>query len=67
MKRIDRYEAANLAQRFGFPLGADFHSLGSATVEKILAAADFRGYRKPRNAPGSRARSFYEYLNRAKG
>jgi hypothetical protein len=52
-----------LRQR-GVPLDEDFHTLDSDTVERILAAADEHGYRKPRNAPGSRARMFYEYANR---
>lgn len=56
--------ARNLAREHGFPLGIDFHTLDSSTVESILAAADVWRYRKPKNANGSRARYFYAYLNR---
>jgi hypothetical protein len=58
------YEARDLADTHGFPLNVDFHTLTSAQVYNVLAAADFRRYRKSRNAPGSRARMFHAYLCR---
>lgn len=57
-------DARDLAASHGFPLGRDFHTLDSDTVESILAAADVWRYRKPKNANGSRARYFYAYLGR---
>lgn len=63
--KLQYFEARNLASSYGIPLYRDFHTLDSDTVDKVLRAADFRKYRKPRNANGSRARCFYEYLNRA--
>ncbi len=62
---MSRAEAIDLAARFNFPLCEDFFTLPSSTVCQILAAADERHYRKPKNANGSRGRYFYAYLNRA--
>lgn len=42
----------------------DFHTLRSETVEALLHFADTFGYRKPRNANGSRGRYFHAYLKR---
>ena len=42
----------------------DFHSLPSDQVAQVLREADAVKYRKPKNANGSRARYFYEYLAR---
>ena len=63
--RLTRGEALDLARLHGFPLDSDFHALTSGEVEGVLAAADARGYRKPRTANGSRGRSFHAYLRRA--
>lgn len=56
----------NSARRILFECGAigDFHALPSAAVDKLLEHANARRYRKPRNAPGSRARMFHAYLTR---
>lgn len=63
--RIKAFEARNMANTFGFPLGADFHALDSDSVRRILLAADSVKYRAPKTANGSRARYLYAYLNRA--
>ena len=63
---MTRFDASDYANRYGFPLGADFHTLDSETVRRILLAADEHKYRKPSSANGSRARYFYAALNRAK-
>lgn len=42
----------------------DFHALNSDCVLALTDAAQERKYRKPRQASGSRGRSFYEYLTR---
>lgn len=44
---------------------ADFHTLTSAQVEKVLALAVEMKYRKPKNANGSRARMFFQAQARA--
>lgn len=57
--------AAALAAQFDFPLDRDFFTLPVLTVVRVLEAADFVKYRKPKNANGSRGRYFYAYLQRA--
>lgn len=42
----------------------DFFTLRAEEVERVLAAADFVGYRRPKNANGSRARYFHARLMR---
>lgn len=64
-KAISRANA-DLAAKHQIPLDVDFHALSSATVERILAAADEARYRKPRDANGSRARHFHAKLQRDK-
>jgi len=59
-----KQDAREQLRRFGAPLGRDFHTLNWEEVDRVVNAADAHGYRKSRNAPGSRARMFYEYANR---
>ncbi len=67
MPRIQSHQALALSIKYAFPLDSDFHALRSSEVDGVIAAADSRGYRKPRNANGSRARYFHAYLRRARG
>lgn len=60
--RID----SGIATDYRIPLDEDFHALPSAVVGRILDAADACGYRRPKNANGSRARYFHAALQRAK-
>lgn len=64
--RRTRHDARELAALYRIPLDRDFHALDTDTdaVESITAAADYRRYRKPRNANGSRARYFHAHLCR---
>ncbi len=43
----------------------DYHALNSDRVLALTEEAQERRYRKPRQANGSRARCFYQYLTRA--
>lgn len=45
-------------------LSRNFYMLSVAEVCDVLAQADAYGYRKPRNANGSRARYFFAYVQR---
>ena len=58
-------KAAAIALLPGLDLGADFHTLNSATVARLREVADSVGYRAPEHRNGSPARCFFEYL--AKG
>lgn len=64
MARINANDARNIAARHGFPLGADFHTLGADAVSGVLTAAHAYGYRQPRQANGSKARYFHAFLQR---
>lgn len=62
---MTKNEATNLAHKYSIALGKDFFTLSSDEVSRVLAAADERKYRKPKNANGSRARYFFALLQRA--
>lgn len=64
MARLTPDDARRIARDHNIPLAEDFHALSSNAVERINAAADLRGYRKPANANGSRARYFHALLSR---
>lgn len=61
---MSKSTARELLSAHGVPLGEDFHRLPSSVVDGIVAAAEAYGYRKPRNANGSKARYFYAFANR---
>jgi hypothetical protein len=67
MAQLDRYDARAILTRIGVSAASppDFHTLSSATVERVLSEADARRYRKAAGAPGSRGRMFYQYVTRA--
>lgn len=65
MARMTKDEAREIARRYGVNLSAPFHVLPWSQVDRVRDAADSRQYRKPKNANGSRARCFHEYLRRA--
>ena len=57
-------DARNILINCGVRISDDFHALPSDKVAALLAWADKWHYRKPRNANGSRARYFHDYLQR---
>lgn len=63
--RLQRFEARGIIAGIGCELNADFHTLDSNQVHRVLMEADQRKYRKPKNANGSRARYFFAYVQRA--
>jgi hypothetical protein len=66
--KLDKEQQAPLARGVltacGIPRGADYHTLSNSTVESLLMWADHYGYRKPKNANGSRARYFHDLMQR---
>ena len=50
----------------GLDFSRDFHSLSRSNVDDLLAYAKLYRYRKSKTAPGSTARVYYQYLQRAK-
>lgn len=65
MGRLTRADALDTFHRLRIDPARDFHALPSGEVEALIAEADRVRYRRPRNAPGSRARMFHAYLARA--
>lgn len=58
-------DARHLATRYSLDLTKDFFTLSASEVGRVLEAADFRRYRKPKQANGSRGRYFFAALQRA--
>jgi hypothetical protein len=63
-KKLDPREAKQLIQSDGIDFKRDFHELSSHEVERVLEVAKLAGYRKRRDAPGSTARMYFQYLSR---
>lgn len=64
MKRMGFYEARNIMAGIGCELSADYHTLDSNQVNRVLMEARQYGYRKPKNANGSTARYFFSFVQR---
>jgi hypothetical protein len=64
MARMSPSDARNALARCKVNPHVDFHALDSDRVQALLAEADRAGYRNPKNANGSRARSFHARLVR---
>lgn len=63
-KEAYRVDARAFFQNVNIRPDQDFHTLSSAQVDLILKAADAAKYRKPKNANGSRARYFFQLMQR---
>jgi hypothetical protein len=63
-KKISPREAKQLLKSDGIDFGRDFHELGSQEVQRILEVARLAGYHKRKDAPGSTARMYFQYLSR---
>ncbi len=57
---------SNALSRLADLLQRDFCTLSSSEVQRVLDEADEAGYRKPKNANGSRGRYFHALLQRRK-
>ena len=63
-KKLTAPEAKQLLVSDGIDLGRDFHELSSYEVGRVADLAKMAGYRKRKNAPGSTARMYFQYLSR---
>jgi hypothetical protein len=62
---LSRFEARDILSRcVERDMWADFHTLRTHEVEALIREANARGYRKPKDAPGSRGRMFHQYVMR---
>lgn len=63
-KQMGFYEARNIMTAIGCSLAADFHTLDSNQVSRVVMEAEQYGYRKPKKANGSTGRYFFAYVQR---
>lgn len=63
-RKLAPRDAKQLLKSDGIDFGRDFHELGSQEVQRILEVAKLAGYRKRKDAPGSTARMYFQYLSR---
>lgn len=63
-KKLDPRDAKQRLKAAGIDFGRDFHELSSSEVDQVLSVSRAAGYRKRRDAPGSTARMYYQYLKR---
>ena len=66
MAKITACAAKARLQRQGVSFAKDFHALRSSDVQLILDAAKDAGYRRSKRASGSKARMFFQHLDRKK-
>jgi hypothetical protein len=63
-KKITKEEARTLAKKVGVDFNKDFYQQGFQMATELVAIAKLKGYRKPKNANGSTARYFFQYLKK---
>ena len=63
-KKLDPHTAKQRLKAAGIDFSRDFHQLPSSQVQIILDTARAAGYRKRKDAPGSTARMYYQYLSK---
>ena len=66
-KKITPQEARRLLESDGVDFKKDFFQLGSSDVGRIVEVAKLAGYKKRKDAPGSTARMYFQYLSRQRG
>lgn len=59
-----RVSARAFLSNINAAVGQDFNTLSASQVDMVLREADRVRYQKPKNANGSRARYFYERMQR---
>lgn len=63
-KKIDPHAAKQRLETAGIDFSKDFHTLSSHSKDTLLEVARAAGYRKRKDAPGSTARMYFQYLSR---
>jgi hypothetical protein len=63
-KKLDPYEAKQRLEMAGLDFSSDFHQLPRSQVQLILDMARAAKYHKRKDAPGSTARMYFNYLSR---
>jgi hypothetical protein len=65
-KKLDPYETKQRLEMEGIDFSSDFHQLPRSQVQLILDTARDAKYHKRKDAPGSTARMYFQYLSRLK-
>lgn len=65
-RKLSACAARSRLKAEGLDLSDEFHALRRSEVDVVVDVARAAGYRKSKNAPGSRARMFYQYMQRKK-
>ena len=66
-KKLDHHEAKRLLEAEGIDFTRDYHaSVSMSQGNRIAEVARQAGYRKRKDAPGSTARMYFQYLSRLK-
>ena len=64
-KKLDHHEAKRLLESEGIDFTRDYHAgVSMSQGSRIAEVAKLAGYRKSKNAPGSTARMYFQYLSR---
>jgi hypothetical protein len=67
-KKLDPHEAKRLLESEGVDFTRDYHAdVSMSKAARIAEVARQAGYRKSKNAPGSTARMYFQYLSRLRG
>jgi ribosomal protein S13 len=64
-KTMTRNDAREVLTKLGITIDKDYHQLTNSQVDKVVALAVLYGYHKSKNAPGSKGRMFFQFLQRA--
>jgi hypothetical protein len=66
-KKLTAHEAKQLLESEGIDFSKDYHaSVTTSEGSRIAEVAKMAGYKKSKNAPGSTARMYFQYLSRLK-
>lgn len=63
--RLDPSTARDILRLCHAFIDTDFFTLGSEDTDILMEAARRHGYRKPKNANGSKGRQFFAYVQKA--
>ena len=62
--RVKQTTALLALSMAGLDLDKDYHQLPASKVNRVLMVANAYGYRKPKNASGSKGRMFWQFMQR---
>ena len=63
-KQAYNFDAMQILNTIDAAIGQDFHTLSSSQIDSLLEIAKSRRYQPPANRNGSKARYFYQMIQR---